>query len=60
MSQDFYDNFIILFQESEVRLRRLLQQKLRTIQKCKKQDNIIQKKVNKSEQLDENGQSTST
>ena len=49
MSQEFYDHFLILFQDSEDILRRLLQQKLRTIQKCKKRENIIEKKIKKHE-----------
>ena len=40
MCQEFNDNFYLLFNDTEIRLRRLLQQKLRTIQKCKDEKHI--------------------
>ena len=42
MSQEFYDAFIDMFQDAQIRLERLLRLKLRAIQKISNPENVLE------------------
>ena len=42
MSQEFYDAFIDMFKDAQLRLENILRLKLRAIQKCKDSNHVIE------------------